>query len=132
MNQEQEVKVTETRIVSLKLTVAGIPNTSTTNTPTGSWASTTQIPGDFSEMVDTAVTNFIANLGHTGDPGENVEDDKDPKRQRKAVEISPTDINVLWNVFQESIAKHAGNLAVMQHPRGQEGEQDVVMRASGE
>ena len=124
--------MTEARIESLKLTVAGIPNATNTNRPTGSWASTTQIPSDFSDMVDKAITNLISTQVHTRIPGENEEDEQDPKRPRKAVEISPTDITVLWNQLQESVAKHSRGLAVSEHPRAQQGEQDVVMRASGE
>ena len=131
-NQEQEVKVTETRIEGLKLTVAGINNPTSTTSPTGSWASTTQIPTDFAEMIEKAITNFTAPQHHIGTPGESEDEGQDPKRPRKAVEIPRTDLNLLWNKFQETIAEHAKNLGNPGEQNRQQGEQDVVMRASGE
>ena len=50
--QEQEVKAAETRIEALKLTVAGIPNITETNTPTGSWASTAGTHIDFTDVFE--------------------------------------------------------------------------------
>ena len=130
--QEQEVKVTEARIEGLKLTVAGINNPSTTTSPTESWACTTPIPTDFAEMIEKAITNFAAPQHHIGTPGESEDEGLDPKRQRKAVEFPRTDLNQLWYKFQVTVAEHAKNLGNPAEQHRQQGEQDVVMRTSGE
>ena len=126
------MKVTETRIESLKLTVAGIHNTSTINTPTGSWASTSHIPSDFTNMIEKAITELTEAQHQSGIPGECEEDEQEPKRLRKAVEIPRPNLHLLWNQFQESLFKVAQISGNPGEQNGPQGQQDVVMRASGE
>ena len=56
--QEEELKVTEARVEALKLTVAGVANSTETNTPTGSWASTSGTRIKFTEAFEKALVNM--------------------------------------------------------------------------
>ena len=57
--------MTEARIEALKLTVAGIPNSTETNTPTGSWANTLGTHLEFTDMFENAIANMRMMPGQT-------------------------------------------------------------------